>query len=354
MDSQNNILTIKEYPLFAWLFGLILLSACAFTSVNANGNWIVAIVTGLLGILFFALASILIVTADRITGTLTIRRISLLRRAVREIPIASVAAVQLESDTSDGSTVYRIVVITRDHETIPFRSAYTSGRTAKESKVKKLREFLGVGGVDMSLGGLMQMASGMAQQQFQQEQESITGSQAEEHVTDGVRWKLSTKAMGGSPLTQWFSPDFKWNDNFLFLTQKMPGQGSQSGLMNMVGKMLFKTSLSLFGFPPDLTPGLDSANILSPLDSQLEPYFMAFTSDPARARQVLNPWAEMPLAAWAQSHPMTGKNSNNQLAILFSPKGIYITTLGLANAEYLDELAHMGAELVKAQGNSTL
>jgi hypothetical protein len=358
MDSQNNTLTLKEYPLFEWLFGLILLAACAFSSVNNNGEWTVPIVTGVIGILFFALSSILIVTADRTTGTLTIRSIGLLRRKVREVPIADITAVQLEahdsSSSSGSSTTYRIVVMTRGGEAVPLRNSYSSGRLSKEARMKKLREFLGVGGMDTSLGGLMQMASGMAQQQFQQEQESITGSQTEEHITDGVHWNLSTKAMGGSPLTQWFSPDFKWDSNFLYLTQKMQGQGSQSGLMNMMGKMLFKTSLSLFGFPPDLTPGLDSANLLSPLDSQLEPSFMAFTSDTAGARQILNPWTAMPLAAWAQSHPMTGKNASEQTAILFSPQGLYIITMGLANQDYLDELSHMGAQLVKAQGNSTV
>ncbi len=356
MNQQENTLTIKEYPLFEWLFGLILVSVCASTAANLHGQWIVPIVTGGLGILFFALSTILIITADRATGTLTLRRISLLRRSVQEIPIASIAAIQLEthhSHSSDGSsTTYRIVVITRDNEVIPFRNSYSSGLRAKEAKVKKLRDFLNVGGADLSLGGLMQMASGMAQQQFQQEQESITGSQAEEHVTDGVYWKLSTKAMGSAPLTQWFSPDFKWGGNFLYLTQKMQGQGSQSGLMNMMGKMLFKTSLSLFGFPPDLTPGLDTATVLAPLDPQLEPHFMAFTSEPASARRILNPWAAMPLAAWVQSHPLMSKNNTSQLAVLFSPQGIYIITLGLANAEFVGELAAMGAQLVKAQGST--
>jgi len=357
MNQQENTLTIKEYPLIEWLFGLILVSVCASTVANIRGQWMVPVVTGGLAILFFALSTILIITADRTAGMLTLRRISLFRRSAQEIPTASIAAIQLESHhshSSDGSsTTYRIVVITRDNETIPFRNSYSSGLRAKEAKVKKLREILGVDGADLSLGGLMQMASGMAQQQFQQEQESITGSQAEEHVTDGVHWKLSTKAMGGAPLTQWFSPDFKWDGNFLYLTQKMQGQGSQSGLMNMMGKMLFKTSLSLFGFPPDLTPGMDTASVLSPLDSSLEPHFMAFTSDPASARRILNPWAAMPLAARVQSHPLKSKNNTNQLAVLFGPQGIYIITMGLANAEFVDELATMGAQLVKALGSAT-
>jgi len=355
MNSQENTLTIKEYPWFEWLFGLILISICASSAANLRDQWVVPLVTGGLGILFFALSTILIVQADRTTGILTIRRISLLKRGLQEIPITSITAVQLEthrSHSSDGnSTTYRIVVITNENQSIPFRNSYSSGRLGKEARVKKLRDFLGVGGMDFSLGGLLQNANAQAQQQFQQEQESITGSQAEEHLTDGVHWKLITRAMGGSPLTQWFSPDFKWDGNFLFLTQKMQGQGSQRGLMNVMGKMLFRTTLSLHGFPPDLTPGLETASVLSPLDALLEPHFMAFTSQPAGAQRILNPWAARPLADWVKSHPLTS-NSTSQLSVLFSPQGIYITTMGLAHVEFVEELAGMGAQLVKTQGSS--
>jgi hypothetical protein len=203
----------------------------------------------------------------------------------------------------------------------------------------------------MSLAGSFKMASGLAQQPFQQEQEAITGSQAEEHIADGVHWKLETTAFGSVPISRWSSPDFKWDGNFLYLTQKMQGQGSQGGLMSMLGKTLFKASLSLYGFSLDLTPGLDSARAFASLDAGLEPHFFAYTSDETGARQILNSWAVSPLSAWAQSHPLT-KGNTDQLAVLFSPQGVFVAMAGLVNQEFLDEVAKLGAELVKAQGGT--
>jgi hypothetical protein len=77
---------------------------------------------------------------------------------------------------------------------------------------------------------------------------------------------------------------------------------------------------------------------------------MAFTSDPAGARQILNPWVERPLADWAQKYPLKQGNTN-QLAVIFSPQGVYLATMGLVNPEFLQELTALGVELVKAQGS---
>ena len=353
MDNHSDPLTLREYPIFEWIFGLAALAFGAFTLRSDPAQVILPIIASGVCLLFFSLSAILVVKADRTEGTLTIQRISLLRRYKREIPISSIQAIQLESTSSYSSsshqrtTTYRIVVITKDQEVIPFRNSYSSGSWPKEAKAKKLREFLGVGGADMSIGGLFQAASGMAAQQFQQEQAAITGSPDTDQVTDGVHWKLETKAMGGSPVSRWFSPDFQMTGNFVYVTQKMQGQSSQSGLMSMVGKMLYRASLSLYGFAPDLTPGAEAGTVV-PLDSQLEPYFMAFTSAPSLASSVLNPWAEMPLAAWAQKYPLQQGNTN-QLAVLFCPQGVYVATLGLVNPEFLQELTALGVALVKAQ-----
>jgi hypothetical protein len=358
MNDRSEQLTLREYPIFGWFFGLAALAFGAYTLRTDPAQVIMPIGAAVVCLLFFGLSSILVVKADRSTGTLTIQRISLLRRYKRELPVSSLAAIQMEqtssydsSSSSHRSTSYRIVAITRDQEIIPFRIAYSGGRWAKEANAKKLREFLGVGGADMSISGMLKTASGMAAEKFKEEQETITGDQDTEQVTDGVHWKLETKSMGGSPVSRWFSPDFQWNGNFVYIAQKMQGQTSQGGLMSVVGKMLFKTSLSLYGFTSELTPGLDSAEILTPLDAQLEPLFTAFTNNPSEALQLLNPWTAMPLAAWAQKYPLKQGNTN-QLAILFSPQGVYVAMLGLVNPEFLNELTALGVELVKAQGSS--
>lgn len=46
------------------------------------------------------------------------------------------------------------------------RVAFTSRTVTKETKAKKLQEFLGVGGKDMTLGGMFQQAISMASKYF--------------------------------------------------------------------------------------------------------------------------------------------------------------------------------------------
>lgn len=356
MDEKNDKLVLRDMPITLWVFGILCAAVGVYWYLQAPTQWIALAIGSGIFLLVFLFSSMLTVTADRSRGTLTLRYASPLRRKIREILIDDIASIELErsfssSDSSSSRPTYRIVVVTKNNEAIPLRSYYTSGLLAHQRRIKRLRQFLNVGGMDSSLAGIFQTASAQAAEQFRQEQESITGSQEEERLTDGVRWKLQTLAMGGTPVSRWISPDFRWEGHFLYLTQKVQGQGAQSGLMAAMGKMLFRTSLKLYGFAPEMTPGLDHAALLTPLDPQLEPYFLAFTSDPAGARQILNPWVQMPLTAWAQKYPIR-QGDSRQLAVLFGPQGVCLAIAGIVNAEFLDELTALGVELVKAQGGA--
>lgn len=358
MDQDNDKLVIRDIPVMLWIVGVLAAVYAAYAYVQAPGQLIPPAIGAAVCLAILLFSSVLTVSADRRMGTLTLRHTSLLRRKVREIAIADIAALELEvshsSSRGRSSTTYRIAVYTKGGEVIPFRSYYSSGRMTHESKARRLREFLGISGQDMSLAGMFQMGSAMAAEEFRKEQESITGSQDEEHVTDGVRWKLQTRATGGAPISIWQSPDFQWPGQFLYLAQKVPGQSSTGGLMAMMGKMLLKTSLGIYGFTGEMTPGVATASQLAPLDPQIEPYFFAFTSDPTGARQILNPWVHMPLAAWAQKNPMkqVSTGTGNQLAVLYGPQGVSIAMLGLTNPEFLEEITRLGVELVKAQGGA--
>jgi hypothetical protein len=147
MDNTSDQLVIREFPITIWIFGLLDLAVGAYLYFTAPTQWIALLILAALFLLVFAFASILVVKADRAASTLTISRISLFRRYARQIPISDIAAIQLESSSSQDSTsTYRIVVITKGNEIVPFRSSYSSGSWSKEAKVKRLREFLGVGG----------------------------------------------------------------------------------------------------------------------------------------------------------------------------------------------------------------
>ncbi|HTX91431.1 MAG TPA: hypothetical protein VMC09_09455, partial [Anaerolineales bacterium] len=313
MDSQNNTLTIREYPVFETLIGLGLLATAVFTGLAAKGDWTITLITGLIGLLFLGLAATLVVQADRIAGTLTIQRSSLLRRFAREIPVSDIAAIQLETSrsSSNSSSTYRIIAITKQGETIPFRSSFSSGFSTKEAKARKLREFLGVGGQDLSLGGLFETATSMAQQAFQEKQEALTGPEAEEHTTEGVHWRVQTAAFGGMGITRWFSPDQTCPTGFVFLAQKVAGQGSAGGLFGGLNKMLYHQLLGMYGYGQDDALGLEYADILPDVDPKLDPHFTVFTSDPSAARQFLNPWSVAPLADWATRYPLKQVQKTN-------------------------------------------
>ena len=105
--------------------------------------------------------------------------------------------------------------------------------------------------------------------------------------------------------------------------------------------------MQLFGFDENYAPNTENADII-PLNDHLDEYFFAYASEEALTRNILNAWTKMPIINWAEKHPFT-KGSSDQLAILFSPKGLYLAVPGYVNAEYLDELADFGAEIVLAQ-----
>lgn len=254
MDTQNNILTIWEYPLGEWGFGLIMLVIAGFTAIGANGDWSVTLIAGVSGLFFIFFGTILVVQADRAGGTLTIRRNSILRHYERNIPVTEIAALQLEPSRGS-SSAYRIVVITKDNETISFRTGYSSGVSGKESKAKRLREFLGVGGEDMSTGGMLSRATNMAQQAFQEKQEALSGPEAEEHITEGVHWKTQTVAFGGTPVTCWFSPDQQCPGGFVFVAQKVAGQATAgSGRLAGMNRLFYHEIIGMVGFGRENTP----------------------------------------------------------------------------------------------------
>jgi hypothetical protein len=305
------------------------------------------------GVLFILFAAVLVVQADRVNGTLTIHRRSVLRGYVREIPIVNIAAIQLQAAPGSSSS-YRIVVITKENEIIPLRTAYSSGINSKKAKAKKLREFLGVGGEDLGLGGMFQRATSMAQQGFQEQQEALSGETAlTEHVTEGVHWKTQTVAFGGMAVTRWFSPDQQCPGGFVFLAQKVVGSPAfAGGLLGGMNKLFYHEIIGMYGFGSAETPGLESAMLLASFDPQLDPHFTVFTSDPQAAQQVLA-WSVPALVDWANRYPLKQMQSTRelfgQLVVMVCPSGTYVASLGNLIPEAVQELANLGVALVKGK-----
>jgi hypothetical protein len=241
-----------------------------------------------------------------------------------------------------------------DGTILPFRAFYSSDFFLKQRRAEKLRAFIGLAEtVDETPIGILRALPQIIQPTLEKQQEALTGDNQKIRETNGVKWQLQTVSMGASPVTRWFSADFKMPNDFIFLAQKIAGQQSSgAGLLASIAKTLFRTSISLYGFKADDTPGLDIAAPLSPLDANLEPHFSAFTTNPAAAQQLLNPWVSMALRSWAERYPLRQlqKGRFGQLVVLVNPNGIYLATLNILLPDQVEEIATLGAELVKTKG----
>ena len=351
MDNESNQLSFRDFPTAIVIFGMLSVGGGIFFYLQTRELVATAIALAF-SLFLFLLASVLDVSADRLTRTLNISRRGLVQHYQRKIPFGDIASIQLGTSYGGDSSspTYRVEIVLKDGSVVPLRNAYSSGRSGKEKQAQRLRDFIGIAGADTSLGGMIQTASQMAQHQFQAEQESITGDQDEVHETNGVRWKITTHAFGSAPMSRWHSSDYSLSDNFLYLTQKIAGQKNppNNKLMQTVYEELFEQSMKIYGFDETDAPNMQNADLFV-LNARLEETFFAYTSNAQIAQQILNPWTAIPLADWARSHPFT-QNSTDQLAVLFGPNGLYLSVMGYINAEYLAELAALGAELVRAQG----
>jgi len=359
MNNNDSQLVIRDTPMALWIVGVIFAGVGAFFFFLSRGEGYFLLIFFAIGLSILLFSSALTITADKLTRTLTLDYRSLLRHNIKEIPFDEIASISVQHSTSrrKGRTrhSYRVAATLKDGQVVPFRSYYSSGSGSKEQQASQLRAFIGVEGLDETISAIPKMAQAV----FQSQQQALTGDPAKIRETNGVHWQAQSVAMGAAPVTRWFSPDFKTPDSFLFLAQKTASQGSSAGggFLASLGSMLFKQSISMYGFRPDDTPGLDQAIALTPLDPSIEPHFIAFTSsDTLSARQTLNPWAVMPLADWGRRHPLQQFQSGtgfSQLVVLFSPNGVYLATLNLLQPDQLDELSALGVELVKSQGSSS-
>ena len=359
---MENEIKFREFPVLSWLIGVASIGYGSFMLIQAPP----ALTNALLFIGFGGFLLLvnygLTITASRETQTLRLDYRSLLLHSVKEIPLAEIATIRMDSrstrSSSSGSrrrtTTYCIVLEKKNGEKVPFRSFYSSGFIRNQRTVDGLRKFLGLPEtVDESPIGFIRAAPVVGRMVAEQQQAALTGANVQEQMTDGIHWQLQPIGMGASPATRWFSPDYKTQGGFLYLAQKVTGQNSAGGLMASFGNMLFKQALSMYGFGVDAIPNLERAETIPSLPARIEPYFTAFGNLKTETTQILNPWAQNPLAEWGERHPMKtiqSSGSMSQLSILFSPLGVYLVTLGALQPDQVDEITRLGVDLIRAQG----
>jgi hypothetical protein len=356
---NQDKLTIRDFPIITWFMAIVFLATAAFFLMKST--LLMAGIAGIIGFIMFFEPAALTITADKSNRVLTLRYGLLVPRSIKHIPFSEIQTIRVDSHSTRNhssptrrSNTYRLELVKQDGNIIPFRFYYSSDFLLKQRRAEELRTIIGIAEtVDETPIGALRTVPQMVQPVFDKQQEASTGDNSQIHETNGVHWQLQSIPMGASPVTRWFSPDFKMTDGFLFLTQKIVGQVSaEGGFLASIGKTLFRTSITLYGFSAEDTPGLNNANIMSPLDTNLEPHFTAFTNNHTAAQQILNPWVAMPLRSWAERYPLHQLRQGRfgQLVVLYSPRGVTIATLNFLQPDQVDELAALGVELVKSQG----
>lgn len=355
-DSQ---VLFRDVPVFLWVVGLGLFVGGIYLLTFMSAPVAIGIGLAVAGLLLLAFTPIVTVSVDRNAGLLVIRKLGIFNRKRQELPISKVEKVYVERHVStdeDGTSItYRVVVGMEDGTQIPLRKGYSSGFRGKEQKADQIRAALGVSGLDQEkYAAEINARPGITPV----EEEGLlaeAGITPGEHETNGVRWELETYAygstVGGSMLYRWLSTDFDTPGYFLYLAQRMEGQGEQKGLMNLMGNMLIKQSMRMYGFDDSYAPGLGNASSLEDVDRRLKEQFFIYTSSPAEARRLLNPWTVMPLIGWADRYALERRSKKfHQLSVLYSPNGVFVSVLNSLDAAQVDELVSLGMELLRAQG----
>ena len=370
-------LVIRQYPFALGLFGLIFCGVGLYLVFGNRGTALFGMLFVGIGLLVLLwLAAVVTITVDKASGLLTIVSQYVLRRTYKEFEIRSITGVEVASQLSHSSrggttTVYNVQLVLADGQCVDISPTYSSGLAGKERTASRLRDYLGL--KEMGIETAMLTASlkthdpafqpaGPQQQAGADLLKSLAASEPPEpayQTTAGVSWRMvaderNPAQFGGLELQRWFSPDFKFANGFLYLVQKPKGSPAfgTGGLLGGVSKTLYQVSLRLFGFDEEHTPGFDQAELLQPPEPRLEKDYLALTTDSYAARQVLNPWATLPLAQWAERYPVKqvqNRADGGQLAVLFSPLGVYVACIG-PNPAQRAALTDLGIELVRAQG----
>ncbi len=150
MRNQTEI-RFTLFPFVAWFVGVLFLGGAVF-NYTKEGFSMGTLVAGVTGLVCLFLPGILFITADRTDRILSIELLSLtLIGSTKKIRFEEIAALRLEKQrfSRKRSTnrkklyAYRIVIVRKDGEIIPFRAAFESGTGEKQKDmVQQLSAFI--------------------------------------------------------------------------------------------------------------------------------------------------------------------------------------------------------------------
>ena len=370
--DDPNLLVLKQRPLVVWLYCAIF-AITGLVLLFSPGLLIPGLFCLGAGLGILLLASVDTLTLDKNRNRFSLQRRYVWRTTLKECRLDELSGFELERNRDrDGGSTYRIIAVLASGQSIPLTAVYTSGREGKRRRVEMLNQWLAQGSPKAAPGlptepdwpGQPTSPAQPPAQPVSPALRQALGLEAPQPPapaqggeTDGVAWQLERlqlgDVLGDVPGMRWFSPDFKFEGGFLLLAQKPQGMRIASGLLGGLGRLFGQQALRLYGFSPADTPGLESAAPLDPPEPRLEPHYVSLTSNAFAARQALNPWVIIPLAAWGARSPLqpaSPAQDQSQLVVLFSPRGVYVAGVGADTPAEIDALSELGVELVRALG----
>lgn len=340
MNSGDSRLVLRDIPIAPSLFGLIFTGLGILIYRSGGIPIFMPLIFFCVGLFLLLTASVVTITADRITRLFKTESRSIIRHKTAEFPFDDIIGINVERSLSSGKGaryVYRLVLLKKDGQVLSLQQYSSSGWGRKEKRALRLREFLGIQDTNRVPSGVIPME---------------LANYADIRETDGIRWQIQPLYAGGASAptgTRWHSADYKTNGFFLFLTQKAEGQSS-TGFLASLGTMFITTALSAHGFKPEDTPGIGSAITMEPLDPVLESSFLAYTDSPEMARRLLSPELTAKLSQWSSRHALKQFQSNyTQLVVLYGPNGVTAASIHLRESAQVYELITLGVELTKIQ-----
>ncbi len=368
-QTDPNLLVIKRNPLELWIVSAVF-SILGLIFLFSPGMGAAGLISLGVGIGVLLIASVNTLTLDKKRNHFSLQRRFIWRTTLEQRRLDELGGFILQQNQdTDGGRTYRVVAILASGEIIPLTSAYTSGREGKRRQAEQLNQWLEQAGVRSEAGAPVEADWPGGAAAFVQPAQPApadnprlrqapgidppppaTGQSGE---TDGVSWQIERLPSGSAPITRWFSPDFKFTEGFLLLAQKPKDMRVAGKLLGGLVRLFGQQALRLYGFGPADTPGLESAAPLEPPEPRLEPHYVSLTSNAFAARQALNPWVIIPLAAWGARSPLqpaSRAEDQSQLVILFSPRGVYVAGVGADSPEEIEALSNLGVEIVRALG----
>ncbi|MEN8173872.1 MAG: hypothetical protein ABFS03_13455, partial [Chloroflexota bacterium] len=253
MNSSPSDSVIRDQPTMSWGFAVLMLGGAAFTYLRNPDQWVFAAILAVVGLVLLAVPA-LVIQADRPTNTLLISRRSLYKKSVQKMAIGDIANIRLgqKYDSEDDSYTYRVEFQLKNGDMVPLRRTYSGGQKKQQELAQKISDICGVSTTSSNFSDMFR--SEEIRSDFQQQQEEITGQQDVLKETDGVRWTFETLVFGSMPISNWQSSDFRLEDTFVFLAQKMVGQKDMPDILKSATGMLFKQSMRVYGIDEQDTP----------------------------------------------------------------------------------------------------